>query len=192
MKKLINLSFVMILLSAGTGCEKVEDPTACFTPSTTNADVNDAVAFTNCSENAESYEWNFGDGSTSTGSAASHVYTSPGTYTVTLTAFGEEKDDQTSQQITVTGNDPNIPACEQENYGWVKVRNLHEENYGVYINNQYKGTVGGYGTTATFQYNGGATVSVRTVQLDGYVFYPSEFTGSGLIVQCQTITVSPN
>jgi PKD repeat protein len=174
-----------------SGCEEVKDPVACFTTATSSVSVNSPVSFTNCSENAESYEWNFGDGNSSTGSSASHVYTIPGTYTVTLTAFGEETDAQTSSQITVTGNNPNVPACEQQNIGWVKVRNNYDSNYSVYINGIYKGTVSGYGTSASFEYPAGSNVSVRILQNDGYVFYPSEFFGNGLIVRCQTITVTP-
>lgn len=192
MKNLFKLTLAVIFISVGSGCEKVEDPTACFSPSATSVAVNSAVAFTNCSENAESYEWNFGDGSTATGSAASHIYTAPGTYSVVLTAFGEEKDAQTTQSITVTGDDPNTEACVQNNFGFVRVSNSYDSNYSVYINNTYKGTVSGYGTSAAFQYSGGSSVSVRILQLDGYILYPSEFTGYGVIVQCQTITVSPS
>lgn len=45
------------------------------------------VQFTNNSINATSYQWNFGDGNTSTSAAPSHTYTAPGTYYAKLTAF---------------------------------------------------------------------------------------------------------
>lgn len=191
MRKLNLPIFLSAALFIVTGCKKVKDPVACFTASPSNVAVNSAVSFTNCSENAKSYEWNFGDGSSANGSSASHIYTSPGTYSVTLTAFGEETDDQTTSQVTVTGNDPNVPLCVQQNFGFVRVKNNYDSNYSVYINNDYKGTVSGYGTSASFQYTAGSSVSVRILQIDGYLFYPSEFFGSGLIVQCQTITVTP-
>ncbi len=44
------------------------------------------VYFTNLSQNALSYLWDFGDGVTTTAGAPSHPYASPGAYTVTLTA----------------------------------------------------------------------------------------------------------
>ena len=45
------------------------------------------VTFTNTTTNAESYEWNFGDGSpVSIATNPVHAYQNPGTYTVTLTA----------------------------------------------------------------------------------------------------------
>jgi gliding motility-associated-like protein len=45
------------------------------------------VQFTNLSEPpTATFEWDFGDGDTSTGTAPTHVYTEPGTYVVTLTA----------------------------------------------------------------------------------------------------------
>ncbi|MCB1849724.1 MAG: PKD domain-containing protein [Gammaproteobacteria bacterium] len=43
------------------------------------------------------YEWDFGDGTTTTGIAPSHVYTATGTYTVTLTAI-----DRAGQRTAVT------------------------------------------------------------------------------------------
>ena len=45
------------------------------------------VHFTNKSSNADSYEWDFGDTTTSTSTNPIHNYTSDGVYTITLTAF---------------------------------------------------------------------------------------------------------
>ncbi len=52
------------------------------------------VLCTNTSQNATSYQWNFGDGSTSTQVNPSHTYAAPGVYEITLTAynhFGNDK-----------------------------------------------------------------------------------------------------
>ena len=46
------------------------------------------VTFVNAAKNATSYLWNFGDGSSSTQAAPTHVFSSPGCYIVRLTATG--------------------------------------------------------------------------------------------------------
>lgn len=46
------------------------------------------VSFTNKSANATQYEWNFGDGQTSTAANPTHTYTSTGTYMVRLVSTG--------------------------------------------------------------------------------------------------------
>lgn len=46
------------------------------------------VAFTNLSNNSTTYNWDFGDGGTSTAANPTHTYTANGTYTVTLIADG--------------------------------------------------------------------------------------------------------
>jgi gliding motility-associated-like protein len=46
------------------------------------------IQFTNTSLLAQSYQWQFGDGATSIAENPAHAYFTPGTYTVTLTAFG--------------------------------------------------------------------------------------------------------
>ncbi len=43
--------------------------------------------FTNTSQDADTYQWNFGDGQTSSAVTPQHTYAAPGVYTVTLTAF---------------------------------------------------------------------------------------------------------
>jgi PKD repeat protein len=49
--------------------------------------VNAPVVFSNTSTGAASYLWDFGDGTSSAGTAPSHIYTAAGTYTVKLIAF---------------------------------------------------------------------------------------------------------
>ena len=63
-------------------------PVANFVASPTNGVAPLSVSFTNLSANASSYNWNFGDGKTSTATNASNTYTNPGIYSVTLTAAG--------------------------------------------------------------------------------------------------------
>lgn len=56
------------------------------------------------------YEWDFGDGATDSGETASHVYSSSGTYSVTLTVTdNDQADDTTTQNITVDS-----PGCNND------------------------------------------------------------------------------
>lgn len=55
---------------------------------TTSCDAPANITFTNLSANANSYLWDFGDGTTSTDQNPTHVYTTLGVYDVTLTAEG--------------------------------------------------------------------------------------------------------
>ncbi len=93
-------------------------PTATFTLPNTVACINQNVCFTNtttqgftgasCS-GATLYNWDFGDGSpTSSDANPCHTYTTPGTYTVTLTASNPCGSSVTTQQICVTN--PVIPS----------------------------------------------------------------------------------
>ncbi len=62
-------------------------PTAAFTADkTTFCQTPATVNFTNAATGAVSYQWNFGDGSSSTQTSPSHTYTAYGNYTVTLVA----------------------------------------------------------------------------------------------------------
>ena len=62
------------------------------------------VNFTNNSENADSYYWDFGDGNNSTEENPSHTYEDGGEYTVSLTATSDLCGDVTfTQTITING-----------------------------------------------------------------------------------------
>ncbi len=66
-----------------------------------------AVTFTNGSQGGSSY-WDFGDGTNSTMFNTSHIYTSPGTYTVCLTITGACETLTSCQEITVIQNEASI------------------------------------------------------------------------------------
>lgn len=112
MKKINHiLLFFLIAIVAG-GCEKDDtvQPVACFDVDSSEVLENQTVAFTNCSEDATAYYWEFGDGETSIEFDAEHAYQTPGTYDVTLTVFHEEESDQHQMTITVE-EDPTPVAC---------------------------------------------------------------------------------
>ncbi len=62
---------------------------------------NGQYQFTNNSLNANTFTWNFGDGTTSTDSDPMHTYTTPGDYMVCLIATNDTGSDTTCMNITV-------------------------------------------------------------------------------------------
>ena len=77
----ISFLFVVVLLSA---CAR---PIAQFGyESSNNNTAPSKVTFSNSSENAESYEWDFGDGNKSSEATPNHEYFGSGNYTVILKA----------------------------------------------------------------------------------------------------------
>lgn len=66
--------------------------------------------FTNTSTNANSYLWNFGDGTTSVEQNPTHQYAQTGQYSVQLIAFNDCSSDTTSQQLTILGDGVSEPT----------------------------------------------------------------------------------
>ena len=103
---------VITVLPAGN-----QAPTACFTlspvsPTTGSAASFDGACSTDADGDALSYAWSFGDGASASGAQASHVYTTPGTYTVTLTVSdGQGGADETSSEVLVTASPGGSGGC---------------------------------------------------------------------------------
>lgn len=68
---------------------KVKQPRPAFTSADTTACAPSLVNFTNLSLDADQYYWDFGDSTSSTNANPSHIYNSPGIYTVTLIATSD-------------------------------------------------------------------------------------------------------
>ncbi len=88
-------------------------PVPLFTASSNNVCIGQSVQFTNLSTLANSYSWNFGDGTFSTLISPSHSYSTPGLYTVMLTCIrtnpsGNVCIDSFPQQIQVSAGLPGL------------------------------------------------------------------------------------
>ena len=103
-KLFIPFAFIAVL-ALMAGCAK--DPTACFTYASVSIDdeiiplAGEDISFENCSAEATSYSWDFGDDETSTKEAPTHAFETGDTYTVTMTATGDGGSKSTSQEIEV-------------------------------------------------------------------------------------------
>lgn len=76
-------------------------PTALFTYSNGGCTAACAVQFTNNSQNAKNYLWDFGDGNSSTEINPNHIYNIGGNYTVTLKALSDNGSNTTTQTINI-------------------------------------------------------------------------------------------
>ncbi len=105
MKGFIALSLLICLSS----CNK--EPAACFEENCTSIEdgflpkVAEEITFSNCSEDATSYSWDFGDDETSTKINPEHEYEKGGTYTVKLIADGKGGDQIITKSIEILSLD---------------------------------------------------------------------------------------
>jgi PKD repeat protein len=102
-------SVFMLIMVFLSGCAVGKDtdpidspPTASFSHSPAFPVVGSAVQFTDTSTgNPTSWQWNFGDGTTSNAQNPSHSFTTTGSYTVTLTANNSFGSDSANHPVTV-------------------------------------------------------------------------------------------
>lgn len=89
-------TFIIQLIVNGTYCSDTATQQVVITPPLPTASFLGqgdgcaplTVSFTNTSLQGQSYQWNFGDGGTSTADNPTYIFNVPGVYTVSLTAFG--------------------------------------------------------------------------------------------------------
>ncbi len=72
-----------------------------YTGTNNNYHIPAKVTFSNTSQFAGTFSWNFGDGFTSTNVDPEHIYTVPGTYTVTLKSSCGSKEANYTKTITI-------------------------------------------------------------------------------------------
>ena len=102
--------------ASATETVTVEDRTAPTADAGADRTVDEGVSTTvdaSASSDAvgiDSYEWDFGDGTTATGQTSAHTYADPGTYTVTLTVT-DAAGNADSDTLTVTVEDATVPAA---------------------------------------------------------------------------------
>lgn len=91
-----------------SGCEK--EPTATFEFEKTEVNIGEPVLMKNQSLDAETFEWDFGDGSKQTEKTTSHLYKKSGSYKVTLTAISKsgDKKNTITKEIVVRSPAKNI------------------------------------------------------------------------------------
>ena len=111
MKKIFYLTLVLPLILVS--CAK--DPEADFFIEIDKAKVGSEVFFHNTSHNAETYEWDFGDGYISTDKNPVYKYKLTGTYEVVLTAYSKKgKESKAMMELEVV--EPSLLVVEVLEY----------------------------------------------------------------------------
>lgn len=95
--KLIILGVTLMAIMLAS-CAK---PVAMFAPDKTVVKAPVKIKFNNQSKKAETYEWDFGDGNTSTDTSPEHKYYLSGKYTISLKATKGKKVSMATQEIVV-------------------------------------------------------------------------------------------
>ncbi len=134
MKKL-RISLIILTAISIISCQK--EPVASFTVSSTTVKKGETISFTNTTEDGVDYEWDFGDGNSSTIQSPSHVYDNLGDYTVTLTAYSKngKKSNSTSETVQV-GNiykGPKMTFSKADGADWTLASNQDRITDNVWI-----------------------------------------------------------
>ena len=97
-KQILFISMIICVLLLPSCLKK---PVADFTWSPKEPVAGEEVKFTNLSENAKSYSWNFGDMSIGNKTNPTHVYKKSGNYIVDLCAHNGLRSDEKTVTIVV-------------------------------------------------------------------------------------------
>lgn len=105
----ILFAFAIIMTSCGGS-----QPTADFDFELTEGEAPVEIAFNNTSKDATSYQWNFGDGTTSNEESPKKMFYYPGTYNVTLTAIKDGEQVTKTKSLTLRDAPKRIVEIETE------------------------------------------------------------------------------
>jgi PKD repeat protein len=143
MKKIILILFLALLVFLSSCEEEKNPPVASFQHSSNSYEIGDTIYFTSTSELADEYEWNFGDGNSSTEENPFHIYDLSWSYNVTLKVTNKDGSNETSENINikdptvlafhVTYNGEDFPLCIIQLYeseeDWLNYDNIVMQNY---------------------------------------------------------------
>ena len=110
---LLTLAFAVIF----TACK--EKPTSNFNFEIPTGEAPAEITFQNASENADSYFWDFGDGTSSMEINPTHKYNFSGTYNVTLISYKEDEEIRSTKSFTLREAAKRIVEIETE-FGIIK------------------------------------------------------------------------
>ena len=103
--RILMLTAITILISASCKKEDAQDPDApraCFIVPTEITAGLPAIFNSSCSENSTTFEWNFGDGGSSTDANPSHTFLEAGSFNVKLTVKDDAgESDEVSNSVVV-------------------------------------------------------------------------------------------
>jgi PKD repeat protein len=94
-KTLTLLSLIVLTSSC------VREPEACFDLDKQTYSINEDVNFKDCSDYADRYEWDFGDGNRSDEMSPTHRYTESGHYTAVLRTYNKKGEDDFTFNLDV-------------------------------------------------------------------------------------------
>ncbi len=80
-----------------------KDPDASFKYKCGGCEIGDTVQFISTSVNSETFDWDFGDGNTSTEENPVHIYNESGTYNVQLTVSNNNGSDDATGSVIIKG-----------------------------------------------------------------------------------------
>lgn len=195
MKKLLLnacLAFSLAATITISGCKKDNpDTQACIKTTGNDYNTGQAISFTSCSEDADTYAWDFGDGTTSDNENPTHTFALSGTYEVTLVVDGPGGTSTITETITVTprrsdflGDYSADESCTSGMYDYTMSVTAGTSSNGIIFI-----SLGGFGPdftpTATIS---GSQITIPTQTVNGLTI-----TGSGtLSANLSTLSISYN